>query len=637
MGPDVTERSCWVPSVARRNADRSGDTDAMPSLGAFSPLRHIAVGGAAAAIGVASLTGVIGEERSERFDSKQVVVSPSGTDGLHVTEVVDIDFGDHQRHGYERIIPDDFGVPIEVTADSPDAPDEVTVESIGDGRTRIRIGDPDTTVSGQHRYVLEYTYPRANLASGEIALNIIDAGEKLETTRFEVVVTGFELTNLRCNAGPDNTEGGCEFTPDGDLYRAVIEPLEAGDGVTIGATVLSRREVVAVPPPPLPKPKPNRRAPLGAGTTLLGAATGGGIYTWARRRGRNEVFSGGAADAAYGVPSRSVPPPGSGLPLAPPPAEPSESSSPPTGTRLVADERMSALATIEFVPPTGVEPWLGNVLLSEQITNDTVTAWISGAAARDYLSIVKNEEGDVVLSTGPRLDEAADDEQKIMRSMLGTDGSITLGKYSKSFSAAWVKIKKRETTIVDGSGFWKRPLSGAGGFAAAFGTIGLVILIFGGLLLFEGPARGFGMLDHPVVALVIAVGVPAILGFVVYGSLLPSRTAEGSALTLRTESFRRFLAASEGEHVEWAWKHGLLREYSAWAVALGTAKAWEKAMQHSNVPPAEYLSGPMVVYMHAGSFSSTHTAPSSSGSGAGGGFSGGSVGGGGGGGSSGSW
>lgn len=290
----------------------------MPSLGAFSPLRHIAVGGAAAAIGVASLTGVIGEERRERFDSKQIVVSPSGTDGLHVTEVVDIDFGDHQRHGYERIIPDDFGVPIEVTADSPDAPDELTVESIGDGRTRIRIGDPDTTVSGQHRYVLEYTYPRANLASGEIALNIIDAGEKLETTRFEVVVTGFELTNLRCNVGAEGAEDGCELTPDDDLYRAVIAPLEAGDGMTIGATVLSRREVVAVPPPPAPKPKHNRRAPLAAGATLLGAATGGGIYAWARRRGRNEVFSGGAADASYGVPTRSGPPPGSDLPLPPP-------------------------------------------------------------------------------------------------------------------------------------------------------------------------------------------------------------------------------------------------------------------------------------------------------------------------------
>ena len=106
---------------------------------------------------------------------------------------------------------------------------------------------------------------------------------------------------------------------------------------------------------------------------------------------------------------------------------------------------------------------------------------------------------------------------------------------------------------------------------------------------------------------------------------------------MRTESFRRFLAASEGPHVEWAWKHGLLREYSAWAVALGEASTWEKAMERSSIPPAEFATGPMIVYTSAGSFGRTHTAPSSSGGSSGGGFSGGSVGGGGGGGSSGSW
>ena len=121
-----------------------------------------------------------------------------------------------------------------------------------------------------------------------------------------------------------------------------------------------------------------------------------------------------------------------------------------------------------------------------------------------------------------------------------------------------------------------------------------------------------------------------------YRSLLPSRSAPGSALALRTESFRRFLQASEGRHVEWAWSHGLLREYSAWAVALGTADAWQRAMERSSVPPAELTVGPLLVYSMAPGFSSGHTAAVSSRRrrGGGGGFSGG-VGGGGGGGSSG--
>ena len=81
-----------------------------------------------------------------------------------------------------------------------------------------------------------------------------------------------------------------------------------------------------------------------------------------------------------------------------------------------------------------------------------------------------------------------------------------------------------------------------------------------------------------------------------YRTLLPVRSATGSAFALRAESFRRFLKASEGRHVEWAWKQGLLREYSAWAVALGAADAWERAMQASSVSPAELSTGPLLIY-----------------------------------------
>jgi len=120
--------------------------------------------------------------------------------------------------------------------------------------------------------------------------------------------------------------------------------------------------------------------------------------------------------------------------------------------------------------------------------------------------------------------------------------------------------------------------------------------------------------------------------------LLPARSAQGSALALRAESFRRFLDASEGSHVEWAWSQGLLREYSAWAVALGEADAWSRALDRANVPePARLAAAPILIAHMGPSVRSSRTAPSSSGSGGGGGFSGGSVGGGGGGGSSGSW
>lgn len=138
--------------------------------------------------------------------------------------------------------------------------------------------------------------------------------------------------------------------------------------------------------------------------------------------------------------------------------------------------------------------------------------------------------------------------------------------------------------------------------------------------------------------------IPAVVAGVAYRRLLPQRSAAGSAVALRAESFRRFLEASEGKHVEWAWQHGLLREYSAWAVALGAAGAWGRAVANSAVPPPDIAAqtAPLLVYSHLGAWSQARTPPppagSSGGSGGGfSGFSGGSVGGGGGGGSSGSW
>ena len=82
----------------------------------------------------------------------------------------------------------------------PDANADVDVSAVPEG-DRIRLGDPNTTVTGQHRYVLAYTLPDAQLSSGQLALDIIGTAEELETDRFEVVVRGMALSDPTCNVG----------------------------------------------------------------------------------------------------------------------------------------------------------------------------------------------------------------------------------------------------------------------------------------------------------------------------------------------------------------------------------------------------------------------------------------------------
>jgi hypothetical protein len=601
----------------------------MGALGKFGGWRHGVVLASGVGVSVLAYAGVIGSgSHEEKFDAKQVLVTPAGGDGVRIREVVDEDFGNHDRHGYERIIPNDFGEPIDVEASSPDAPEQVSVTPLGDS-TRIRIGDASKTVDGQHRYVLSYTLPDAQITSGKLALDIIGTDEDLQTDRFEVIVAGLQLQDPLCSIGSFGTTGGCTLSPDGDVLRTVISPLKPNQGITIGGTITSTTGAVDVPEPAIPKRRSDNHLPLALGMLPLAAVGGGSVFAWARRKGRNEVAGGGAADAAYGDQA--------GLQAPPDYVRPASAAQPMT--RMVPDSRMSELATTEFVPPKGLAPWQGAVLLRETIDTSTVQAWFSGLAAVGIIDL-QRKDGVVTMSRGTHFDTAPDTEAEILGGLFAGRDTITLGTYDKRFADAWKSARAKEVQAIGASGWWRSGVPGGSAGSGLAGGIGMMAILWffilggAGLTAIAGSFRGLAA------ALAFGLIVPAIAAFAVYHSLLPARSATGSALALRTESFRRFLAASEGKHVEWAWKNNILREYSAWAVALGAADTWQHAMEASGVPQAEYTTGPMVIWYAGPLISRSYTAPAPAGGGGGSGFSGfsgGSVGGGGGGGSSGSW
>ena len=571
--------------------------------------RHLMVVIAVLVVPVLVAIGLMGRgTHPERFDSKQIIVTPAG-DGVHIHEVVDIDFGNSKRHGYQRIIPNDFGEPTDVTASSPDAPDAVTVENEG-FETRIRLGDPTTTIGGRHRYFLDYSLPGAHLSGGSLALDIIGDQETLSTLRFEVVLSGFSLVDPACNVGTFGTAGGCTLVHDASLYRAVLSPLGAGQGITIGGTIASIGDPISVAPPVQPPARHTNRSPLTSGALAVGAMAGAGSFVVARRRGRNQIGGAGAADAAYaGVIANDT-----------------------TAVRMVTDRELEALATTEFEPPRGIRPWQGALLLRETLDDETISAWFSDQISQQVIEL--NGSGDAAtLTAGPKLAEAPPITRERIERLLGDAGKIELGTYQPRLALLWKQIRDEQKTAAAESGWWKRGAPGSGIGA----KVGLFWLLLVGAIVF-GNLKISAMRDWPVLTVLTALALPGLVAFFSYQRLLPSRTATGSALALRAESFRRFLQASEGTHVDWAWQHGLLREYSAWAVALGAADAWGRAVAASAVPPPEvaFNTMPLLMYSNASAWHSTFTSPHQSGSG-GGGFSSGFSGGGGGGGSSGSW
>ena len=313
----------------------------------------------------------------------------------------------------------------------------------------------------------------------------------------------------------------------------------------------------------------------------------------------------------------------------------------PPPFRLVPDSEMGALATTEFVPPKGIDPWVGYVLLNEQVDNHSIQAWVSGYAARDVITVERGDDDKVTMAQGPKWADADPDDRALLAACSATTAASSSGRTPEPFASAWSTVRARQTAAIDAAGYWKRPLRSTANIGlGAWAAIGIVAALWLLVAIGRSAIRSTSLFASPWFALGLGLFLPLVIALVVYSRMLPALTTTGSALALRAESFRRFLQASEGRHVEWAWKQGLLREYSAWAVALGAAQALGARPQGSSVPPTETTHGPLLVYYAASSFSSTTTAPSSSGGhggGFGGGFSGGSVGGGGGGGSSGSW
>jgi uncharacterized membrane protein YgcG len=575
----------------------------------------------------------VGDERISHYD---VVATIREDRTVAVREVIDYDFGGEDRHGIFRTIPSSGGVPEDIEVSSPDAPDQFTVTSIGD--TEIKIGDPNATIGGRHRYVISYVLP-ATIEGDRFALNAI--GDEWEVPIEDVTITvlGAELADTECFTGPYGSTDRCPIDEVGDGYRTAMEGLGAREAVTVQGDIVATRPAGR---PDLPAFEDRdgsarvRWAGIVAGLGLVAAAL---VYVICRRIGRNEVAGGGATDAAFAYGDEAFGPDHAAPAAAPPDL--------PGGTRLVADTRLGELAGIEFVPPGGVEPWQAAVVLRERIDDRTIGAWFSSLAAHDIVTLETRETGSVWLRPGPKAAEADAVAAPILNQAFGTNDEVVLGTYNARFSTAWGQAGQAIDAWTQAAGvFRRRPPRYRAGSSGRTGPPWACLVPAAFFVLAGGGSVAAGFrTSFAAVAITLVVVGGAATAF--YSVLTRALTARGSAIALRAESFRRFLHDSEAQHVEWAWQNGLLREYSAWAVALGEADAWNSAMTASSVPPVEVSSSSGILYpaLYASSLSSTTTAPQTSSSGgsgsvgsSGSGFSGGGFsGGGGGGGGGGSW
>ncbi len=581
---------------------------------------------------------------TERISSywTSAVIGPDDT--ADIVEVIDYDFGPRQRRGIFRDVP---GLPetatVEVTA--TDAPDDVTLLDRG-SETRIRIGDPDITVTDRHRYTIRYRLdtlvagvhpddddpfeesralldeetdaaPAAPMPPRYVAWNAVAADWEVPIEAAEIhVVDRFELTDLECNQGRFSARGGCTVTQIEPGHLVVTtSDLDSRNGVTI----VARRQAPLAEAPAVPDAPAGEPDDDGSGWWLPGIVAlvasilpMVGISRLVRHAGREEVYAGGAADAAFG------PPAGETLPV----------------VTMDADE-LAQLATIEFEAPRDLSATAGGIILRERVETRHQMAWLIECAIREEIEI-EGEGKDMHLRRGAATPHPT--VAPTLDAMFDGRSEIELGKYDETFSEAWKGLSSELDEWWKHSGLWQpdghRRRRQAIGYGFLATLVGVALMALGGVMAARSDSAWLGMVF--VGAAFGGGGLAAMLR----SWELPVRSAEGSSRWLQVESFRRFIANSEVRHAEAAARMGLLRQYTAWAVALDELDHWNDAVQAAAIDPAVRSSmsaGDIAFVSMAPSLSrataSTFTAPSSSGGGGGGG----GVGGGGGGGGGGSW
>jgi hypothetical protein len=498
---------------------------------------------------------------------------------------------------------------------------DYTTEEDGNNE-RIRIGDPDRTISGAHIY--EITYRVKGVLNGfrdhdELVFNAVGTEWDVPIDSAAAVVHApGTITAVNCATGFYGSNLGCtSAAADGDTARFTTDGLLPMEGMTVTA---------AMPKGVVPAPRPilEERFSFGSAfrvTSATGAIAGGllalvlagvGIVAW---RWRDRRYEGSPVDAAFGS------------------ADAREETTP----LLEHDE-----TPVEFVPPDGLHPGQVGTLADFTANPLDVTATIVDLAVRGCLVIEEvHDAGPVDWKLTKKKEEEGSDllsyERKLLDGLFEGGSPVQLSELRNHFAPRMAKVRDELMDDAVAKGwFVGRP----GHARVIAGSLAAVVLAAG-----IGLTVGLAVTTHAAL-----VGVPFVIGglLLLLGvRLAPRRTAKGYAVLRHVDGFRRFIEESEKGRAEFAEKKNLFSEYLPYAVVFGATKKWARAFAGLDGQPPDTSSwyvGPFVfnylvfssaidsfTVSTAGTLTSTPPSTSGSSGFGGGGFSGGGFGGGGGG------
>jgi hypothetical protein len=561
-----------------------------------------------------------------------VTIETDGT--IEVHETIDYDFGLVPHHGIYRDVPVrteqsgkagyDRVYPLDVVSvsGSPGTPVQYTVEDEGDAK-RIKIGDPDETITGAHTY--DITYRVRGAMNGfaehdELVWNAIGTDWSVPIERATAVVHApADIQQVLCTTGPyGSTLPGAGATFSGSEATFAQPQLPPFSAMTFSVAIPSG--VVVPPPAPILEERfsftsafrvtPGTGGLAGAMLVLLA----GIVIFLVWKFGRDRRYAGSAVDAAYGN----------------------------DGGPEVSAPLREAETPVEFVPPDNLRPGeLGTLVDFEAGTLD-VTATIIDLAVRGYLKIEEVEKEWYQFKHDWTLTKLAKDgelrryERTLYDGLFRDGDEIKLSDLKNTFAERMGKVREQ---LMDDA-------MSKGWFARKPGTVKVLYGLLGILVLGGGIAVTILLAASTHAAL---LGIPVIIAgilLLIAARWMPKRTAKGYAVLRHTLGFKRFIDESEKHRAEFAERANIFSEYLPYAVMFGATEKWAKAFADLGDEPPDtsswYVSRHAFNYAvfssaidgfavtSAGTLTSSPASSGSSGF-SGGGFSGGGGGGGGGG------
>jgi uncharacterized membrane protein YgcG len=406
-------------------------------------------------------------------------------------------------HRSDRVYP----VQVLEVSGSPGTPDQYTLEDV-ESTLRIRIGDPDRTITGRHDYTIVYRVEGALNGfddHNELYWNAIGTEWEVPLEHASVTVSApASISQVACYVGPAGSDLSCASSEaDGPTASFATTGLDPHEGVTV---------VVGFPTGAVPVPRPildERWSLARAFSATLGTLGMAGGVLLALLLVLGWLF---------GITGRDRQP---GAALAP-----------------------VAGVVVESAPPEGIRPAQAGLFVDEVVNPVAITATVVDLAVRGYLRIEEDPSRDDWEKPNWRLVKlkAADEdllgyERKLLEGLFASRRQVVrLSDLEKDFSYRFKLVRSwLYRDAVQRRWFTEQPDR----VQQRWVTRGLAVTVVGAAL----TALAVWLTDFGLVAVPVLLAGPVLM---VGARRMPRRTPVGAELLRRVNGFQAYLQTGRG-------------------------------------------------------------------------------------------